>query len=125
MKIEVSHGEIVDKLTILQIKTERIEDTTKLENVKKEFEYLSEVVSEFMDIQNDKLYKELYEINCRFWDIQDKCREFERTQDFGEAYISTVRSVYVTNEERSEVKKAINLQTGSNFVEEKSYSKFK
>jgi hypothetical protein len=125
MKIEVSNGEIVDKLTILQIKKERIEDSQKLQNITKEYEYLYNVVNTFLDVDNDPLYKNLYEINCRFWDIQDMCRKLEAEKEFGSKFIETVRSVYVTNEERSVVKKEINLATGSKFVEEKSYKEFK
>lgn len=125
MKIEVSNGEIVDKLTILQIKSERIEDAAKLENVNKEFAYLKEVVKGILDIATDPLYKELYEVNCKLWDIEDDCRDLERAKDFGEKFIQTTRSVYFTNDVRAEIKKKINLKTGSQFTEEKSYQDYK
>jgi hypothetical protein len=121
MEIEVSNGEIVDKLSILQIKTERIDNPEKLVNIKAEYNYLKDIVKEFMDVDNEPLYKELYEINCQLWDIEDKCRELEMAKDFGDDFVATTRSVYLKNDDRAKVKKQINLKTESDFVEEKSY----
>ena len=123
MKIEVSNGEIIDKLTIIEIKLERIKDEAKLVNLRKEFDVLSEAAKSILS-KEDKLYKELYDINCQLWDIEDRIRDLERNKDFGEAFIDTARAVYFTNDKRSEVKKQINLNTGSDLVEEKSYEKY-
>lgn len=123
MKIEVSNGEIADKLTIIEIKLERISDEAKLVNLRKEFEVLDEAVSQIID-KNDPLYKELYDINCQLWDIEDRIRDLERNKDFGQDFIETARAVYFTNDKRSDVKRRINEKTGSNLVEEKSYEDY-
>jgi len=123
MKIEVSNGEIADKLTIIEIKLERISDEAKLVNLKKEYEVLNEAVSQIID-KNDPLYKELYDINCQLWDIEDRIRDLERNKDFGQDFIETARAVYFTNDKRSDVKRRINEKTGSNLVEEKSYEDY-
>lgn len=123
MKIEVSNGEIIDKLTIIEIKLERIEDEAKLVNLRKEYEVLNEAASQIIS-KDDELYKALFDINCKLWDIEDDIRDLERNKDFNEKFIETARAVYFTNDERSEVKKKINLKTGSNLIEEKSYEKY-
>ncbi|GET23641.1 MULTISPECIES: DUF6165 family protein [Prolixibacter] len=123
MKIEVSNGEIADKLTIIEIKLERISDEAKLVNLKKEYEVLNEAVSQIID-KKDALYKELYDINCQLWDIEDRIRDLERNKDFGQDFIETARAVYFTNDKRSDVKRRINEKTGSNLVEEKSYEDY-
>ncbi len=123
MKIEVSNGEIIDKLTILQIKLERIKDSDKLANIKKEYDVL---ISSSLSIipQSDPLYVSLYDVNCELWDIEDRIRDLERKKDFGEEFISTARSVYFKNDKRSEIKREINLRTSSRLTEEKSYEKY-
>jgi len=123
MKIEVSNGEIVDKLTILQIKLERIKDKNKLRNLKKESDELSTIAASIMKTSNP-LYKALYEINCELWDIEDHIRELERNKDFGEDFIATARSVYLKNDKRAEIKRQININTSSGLIEEKSYQKY-
>jgi len=123
MKIEVSNGEIVDKLTIIEIKLERIKDEAKLVNLRKEYEVLNEAVKQIID-KEDILYKQLYDINCQLWDIEDRCRDYEREKNFGDGFIQTTRSVYMTNDKRSDVKKEINIKTGSGLIEEKSYEKY-
>jgi hypothetical protein len=123
MKIEVSNGEIIDKLTIIQIKLERIKDVSKLRNLKKEFEELKGAGSSVLSME-DPLYKALYEVNCELWDIEDRIRDLERKKDFGADFVSTARSVYFKNDKRSEVKREINLKTSSGFIEEKSYEKY-
>ncbi len=124
MKIEVSNGEIVDKLTIIQIKLERISDEKKLVNLRKEYVVLDSAVAGIID-KEDPLYMRLYEINCKLWDIEDLIREKEKAKQFDKDFIETARSVYFTNDIRSEVKKQINNQTGSTLVEEKSYEDYK
>lgn len=123
MKIEVSNGEIVDKLTIIEIKTERIKDPAKLKNLHKEYEILNDAVALIIDKKNS-LYIDLYNINNQLWDIEDHIRDLERNKDFGDDFIQTARSVYVINDKRSDVKRSINELTGSNLTEEKSYEKY-
>ena len=123
MKIEVSIGEIVDKLSILQIKTQFIKDEVKLENIKKEFHYLYEIVFTELKTNHDD-YLRLFEINKTLWVIEDKLRDKERDKQFDSEFIELARSVYITNDVRAEIKKDINLKYGSLFVEEKSYSNY-
>jgi hypothetical protein len=123
MKIEVSNGEIIDKLTIIQIKLERITDKTKQINLKKEYDELHGVSSTILNT-SDPLYKSLYDVNCELWDIEDHVRDLERKKDFGDDFIATARAVYVKNDRRSEIKREINIKTSSGLIEEKSYEKY-
>jgi len=123
MKIEVSNGEIIDKLTIIQIKLERIKDKAKLENLQKEYKILAEASSSIMN-QDDPLYIALYQVNCDLWETEDRIRDLERRKDFGSDFISTAREVYLKNDRRSELKREINLRTSSGLIEEKSYEKY-
>jgi predicted nucleic acid-binding Zn-ribbon protein len=123
MKIEVSNGEIIDKLTIVRIKMEHITDKTKLENLKKEHTILKKASTSIMD-EIDPLYTSLYQINKELWDIEDKIRDFERRKDFGVNFIATAREVYLKNDRRSEIKRQINIKTSSGLIEEKSYEKY-
>jgi hypothetical protein len=123
MKIEISIGEIVDKLSILQIKKNNIQDVIKLENINKEYEYLNEVVFNELKISKEDFFN-LVLINETLWDIEDKIRFKERDKEFDNDFIELARSVYFTNDKRAEIKKEINLKYGSLFVEEKSYSKY-
>jgi hypothetical protein len=123
MKIEVSNGEIIDKLTIIQIKLERIADKAKLANLKKEYDELVKVTSSIIST-SDPLYKALYDVNTELWDIEDHIRDLERKKDFGKDFIETARSVYFKNDRRAEIKREINIKTGSGLIEEKSYEKY-
>ncbi len=123
MKIEVSNGEIADKLTIIEIKLKHINDEGKLKNLKNEYEVLNEAVSKIID-KDHELYKQLLAINQELWDIEDKIRDLERDKDFGDEFVQTARAVYFTNDKRSEIKRKINELTGSNLIEEKSYQKY-
>jgi hypothetical protein len=123
MKIEVSNGEIIDKLTILQIKLERIKDDEKLVNIRKEYDELAAASSSILG-KADPLYISLYEVNCELWDIEDRIRDLERKKDFGDEFISVARSVYFRNDKRSEIKREINIKTSSGLMEEKSYEKY-
>jgi hypothetical protein len=123
MQIEVSIGEIVDKLSILQIKLENITDEAKLVNIKKEFNYLYDIVFKDLKIQLDD-YQRLLNINKQLWDIEDDIRDEERAKRFEDKFIELARAVYVTNDERSRIKKDINVKYGSDFVEEKSYQDY-
>ena len=123
MKIEVSNGEIIDKLTIIQIKLERIKDPGKLKNLNREYEILRNASASVLS-QDDPLYLELYKVNNDLWDIEDKIRDLEKRKDFGNDFIQTARSVYFINDKRSEIKREINLKTSSYLFEEKSYEKY-
>jgi predicted nucleic acid-binding Zn-ribbon protein len=123
MKIEVSNGEIMDKLSIIQLKLERISDENKLRNLRKEFELLKEASVVIMST-DDPLYTELFRVNSELWDIEDRIRDLERKKDFGAEFIETARAVYFRNDERSEIKRKINIKTSSGLIEEKSYEKY-
>jgi len=124
MKLEVSNGEIADKLTIIEIKLQKIKDVTKLSNIKNEYEVVNQAMGTIME-KSHPLYLQLYEINSRLWVIEDHVRDLERARDFGDDFIQTARSVYFINDERSEVKRKINEITGSKLFEEKSYEDYK
>ena len=123
---ELSYGEFLDKLTILEIKSERISDQEKLENVRKEKAVLERIWQEThkgdIDISNE--YKALKEVNEKLWQIEDDIRDKERDKIFDQEFIELARSVYFTNDERARIKKDINLKLGSDLVEEKSYSDY-
>ena len=123
MRIEVSNGEIIDKLTIIQIKLERIKDKGKLANLRKEYDELITTSSSILNT-SDSLYLALYEVNCELWDIEDRIRDLERKKEFGDDFISTARSVYFINDKRSALKREINIKTSSGLMEEKSYEKY-
>jgi predicted nuclease with TOPRIM domain len=123
MKIEVSNGEIIDKLTIIQIKLERIKDKAKQVNLQKEYNKLIEASSSILNT-SDPLYKSLYDVNCELWEVEDHIRDLERKKDFGNDFISTARAVYKINDKRSELKREINIKTSSGLIEEKSYEKY-
>ena len=127
MKVEVSNGELLDKLTILELKMSNISDDKKLINVKKEFNELSPLAKLLFEKFKDELlikYKELALINSELWKIEDDIRECEKNKNFGEKFVELARAVYFTNDKRSDVKKQINLLTGSGFIEEKSYGDY-
>jgi hypothetical protein len=123
MKIEVSNGEIIDKLTIIRIKLEKIKDKAKLTNLRKEFEALNAIAVGIIS-EDDHLYKALYQVNLELWEIEDHIRDLERKKEFGEDFINTARSVYIRNDLRSEIKREINIRTSSGFIEEKSYQEY-
>ncbi len=124
MKLEVSNGEIADKLTIIEIKLEKINDPGKLANLRNEYEVVNQAMSTILE-KSHPLYRQLYEINTRLWVIEDHIRDLERAKDFGDDFIQTARSVYFINDDRSDVKRKINEITGSNLFEEKSYEQYK
>ncbi|MDM7988609.1 MAG: DUF6165 family protein [Smithella sp.] len=123
MFIEVSDGEIVDKLAIIEIKLENIKDEVKLANIRKEYDVVNEAVKKIID-KNDPLYIELLSINKELWKIEDDIRDCERNKDFGPRFVELARAVYFTNDRRAEVKKRINVRSGSNLIEEKSYQAY-
>jgi hypothetical protein len=125
MKIEVSNGEIVDKITILQIKEKYITDNSKLKNVKIELEELTPLLENIINTPFlSSFYSLLHEVNLQLWDIEDKLREKELKEEFDEEFIQLARSVYYTNDERAIIKKDINTASGSKLIEEKSYKNY-
>ena len=123
MKIEVSNGEIVDKLTIIEIKLENIKNEQKLANLRVEYQVLNDAVNSIL-AKTHPLYLELLEINRKLWVIEDRIRELEKAKDFGAEFIEVARSVYFTNDRRSDVKRKINEETKSGLIEEKSYEDY-
>ena len=127
MKVEVSNGELLEKLTILELKMSNISDDKKLINVRKEFNELNPLAKLLFEKFKDELlskYKELALINSQLWKIEDDIRECEKNKNFDEKFIELARAVYFTNDKRSDVKKQINILTGSGFIEEKSYEDY-
>lgn len=123
MKIEVSIGEIVDKLSILRIKKDNIKDKVKLNNIIQEYEYLEKIVFEELKIDEDD-FLELCVINLKLWNIEDDIRIKEKNNEFDKEFVDLARSVYINNDKRAEIKKYINVKYKSLFVEEKSYEKY-
>ncbi len=126
VQIDVSYGELIDKMTILEIKFERIDDATKLENIERELAILIDawlrtgVDPEIITSERAQLKA----INVKLWDIEDRIRQKEADKSFDQDFIEIARSVYRTNDERSTVKRAINERLGSSLVEEKSYQPY-
>ena len=117
MKIEVSNGEIVDKLTILELKRQNAQTYEQARNIGEELNYLKPIV-EGMDIPED-LLTQLREVNKRLWEVEDMLREYERTSNFDKQFITFARAVYQTNNARFKLKSKINEITNSRLVEEK------
>ena len=126
MQVEISIGELFDKLTILEIKIDKINDPTKLENVTKEWNALNEksmdILSIFADSVLFKKIDQLKNVNEELWWVEDSIRENEKKEIFDKEFVELARAVYKLNDERSEIKRQINLLTKSNIIEEKSYS---
>ena len=125
--VPVSPGELIDKLTILEIKSERMSDAKKLANVKLELNLLSDTwaKSDYAKIDISTEWSELKRINAELWDIEDQIRDEERHQRFGDEFIRLARAVYFINDDRAAVKRQINDKLGSKIVEEKSYASYK
>ena len=123
INIEISIGEFWDKITILQIKADRIKDKDKLVNITKELNQLVNhwEKSSHNEIEINEELKNLRHINEQLWDIEDDIRDKEQAQEFDDVFVELARSVYFTNDKRAEVKKEINEKMGSSLVEEKSY----
>ena len=127
MKIEISNGELLDKISILELKMLNITDKDKLVNINNEFNELNPFVHDLFDKYGpeiQELYLNLSKINGQLWTIEDDIRECERSKDFSEKFVELARSVYITNDKRCDVKKEINILTESGLVEEKSYEKY-
>ena len=125
-QIPISWGELLDKITILQIKLENLTSKGALENVARDLKHLQYIFSQSCpdSIKPKQLKVELKKINQRLWDIEDEIRDKEKNKLFDDEFIQLARSVYITNDERSRIKRTINKIFGSEFIEEKSYSDY-
>lgn len=123
IQVPIAPGELIDKLTILQLKSENITDPDKFANVEHEQQMLKKIANAALppSAELTSLWQALYKINADLWDIEDDIRAFEARADFGPGFIALARAVYVTNDERAQIKKKINILLGSALVEEKSY----
>ncbi len=126
ISIEISPGELIDKITILEIKLERISDPAKLKNIGLELNILNQARGEAMppSAELDGLTAGLKEVNGELWKIEDDIRERERNRDFGAAFIKLARAVYFSNDRRAGLKRRINELLGSRLIEEKSYAAY-
>ena len=124
--VPVSWGEVIDKITVLEIKSEKLDDSAKLANVRKELGLLTAIRDK--EFPNHtvlaELSAQLKAINLSLWEIEDDIRDFERAKDFSQGFIDLARAVYVTNDKRAAVKRQINDALGSDLVEEKSYAPY-
>ena len=126
IQVPVSPGEVLDKITILEIKSERISDVGKLANVKRELELLQASWQQSV-VEDDtvrRIHDDLKTINEALWEIEDDIRDKERAREFDQVFIDLARSVYVTNDQRANAKKELNIYLGSEIVEEKSYQDY-
>lgn len=119
----ISIGELIDKITILEIKGERIRQRGKAANIGKELELLRAIKSKagLAGAEIDGFARELRAVNAALWDIEDEIRELEARQDFGARFVELARGVYLNNDERARIKQRINAAFGSDIIEEKSY----
>ena len=123
--IPASIGELVDKLTILNIKLENVTNKEKKENLVKEKNKLQKIYDDLnFDDEMDQFFNQLMTINKKLWNIEDEIRILERNKQFDEKFIKLARSVYITNDERFSIKNKINNFVGSNIKEEKLYQKY-
>ena len=126
VKVPVSVGELVDKITILEIKNKKIKDIKKLSNIKLELKLLNEFFRKKK--LNTKLIKKLknylYNVNLKLWNVEDKLRDHEYKNKFNQNFVKLARKVYFLNDKRSKIKKDINESVGSKIIEEKSYKEY-
>jgi hypothetical protein len=124
--VPVSPGELIDKITILEIKSQRMSDPAKLHNVRTELALLNDTwrASPYSATDVGAEWAALREVNAKLWDIEDRIRDKERDHAFDDVFIELARAVYVTNDERAAVKKIINSRLGSTLIEEKSYADY-
>jgi arylamine N-acetyltransferase len=125
--VPISPGELIDKVTILEIKSERMSDAAKLQNVRTELALLKQTweASAYSAVDIRQEWDGLREVNAQLWDIEDRIRDKERESAFDQGFIELARAVYVTNDERAAIKRRINVKLGSSLVEEKSYKEYK
>lgn len=125
MKIDISTGELVDKVTILAIKLEKISEPSKLKNIQNEYDLLLPPMKDCGIEPHSEPFLALKEVNLKLWEIEDRIRIKESMKAFDDEFVELARSVYFINDERAEIKKRINLATGSELVEEKEYVDYK
>ena len=123
---EISVGELLDKISILEIKLKNIKDEQKIKIISKELESLNYSIKKDVRITDEikSLYEDLKKINIKLWSIEDGKRDCERNGDFGEKFIQLARSVYIENDQRAKIKNKINKISGSNISEVKSYDQY-
>lgn len=126
INIPVSVGELIDKITILEIKLERIKDIEKIKNVKKEYTELKNIENDLKKNKDfeEKYFSKLKQVNIQLWNIEDEIRIFEKNKNFDDNFLKLARSVYKLNDERSVLKRKINLEYGSEYIEEKDYEEY-
>jgi hypothetical protein len=127
IRVAISPGELLDKITILRIKSQRMSGAEKLKNVRLELQMLQETwdASAYARVDVEAEVRALMAVNERLWVIEDDIRDLERAQDFGAQFIRLARAVYFENDERAAIKRRLNLTLGSTIVEEKSYREYK
>jgi hypothetical protein len=127
IKVPISPGELLDKITILRIKSQRMTDSKKLANVRLELEALEETwrASAYAAIDVTRDVSALLAVNERLWSIEDDIRGKERAKAFDEEFVRLARAVYIENDERAAIKRRLNVKLGSSLVEEKSYAEYK
>ena len=128
IEIPISAGELLDKLSILEIKKDKVKDSTKLKNINHEYDLLSNLSKNLKEKDEksfNSLYEEILKVNKKLWDIEDKIRILESEKRFDEEFILVARSVYFINDDRFDIKKKINETFGSDVAEEKEYIEYK
>ena len=127
IKVPVSPGELLDKITILRIKSARMRDASKLANVRTELEALERIwsASPYAAIDVASEVNALLAVNERLWAIEDDIRDKERAQSFDGEFVRLARAVYIENDERAAIKRRLNVKLGSSLIEEKSYADYK
>ena len=126
IKVAIAPGELIDKMTILEIKLNRISDKVKLENINNEYDTLQITYRQSIPVSKElyRLTSDLKTVNEKLWDIEDDIRDCERRKDFSQEFIELARSVYINNDVRAELKREINILLHSNIIEEKSYTEY-
>jgi uncharacterized protein DUF6165 len=127
IKVPVSPGELLDKITILRIKSSRMRDASKLANVRTELEALEQIwgASPYAAVDVTSDIAALLAVNERLWTIEDEIRDKERAKTFDAAFVRLARAVYIENDERAAIKRRLNVKLGSSLIEEKSYAEYK
>ena len=123
INVPISVGELIDKITILEIKKDKLKNL-KLKNILKELSFLRAVLEKNSIFISDEIYFQLKSINLKLWDIEDKIRIKEKNKEFDNEFIELARSVYLNNDRRSATKKELNIMFNSEIIEEKSYEKY-
>ena len=124
---EISPGELLDKISILEIKIEKVKDKNSLEEIKKEYKILKEIQTSSIEITGEikDLFQSVKNVNVKLWNIEDKLRICEKNKDFDKNFIELARGVYFANDERAELKSKINKMLKSNIIEIKQYDNYK